>query len=104
MWISTLSIPESIAGCTFHSALACSRRLQVPIRFAQVLGNLAEAVCDAETDVFVAANKLSHDIRFSDAAKAFSAKPGIFGFSIDLIKGASLLRDLYQRTSRRNHL
>src|ERR1700731_1842978 len=64
-------------------------------RFAHALGGLAEAVCDAQTDVFVAASALIHEVRFADAAELFTAKSRIFGFSIDLIKGGQLLRELY---------
>jgi len=66
-------------------------------QMGEALGKLAEAVCDADTDVFSAALSLKHEVRFADAAKVFEAKPGVFGFSIDLIKGGELLTSLYRR-------
>lgn len=66
-------------------------------QMGEALGRLAEAVCDADTDVFRAANSLKHEVGFADAAKVFEAKPGVFGFSIDLVKGGQLLTSLYRR-------
>lgn len=65
--------------------------------FGQMLDRLAKAVRDSENDIFETAHNLLYEVRLSDAAKVFEAKPGIFGFSIDLVRGADVLRNLYHR-------
>lgn len=72
--------------------------------FAKDLAELAEAVCDADTDVFQAANAVVHEVSFRDAVKLFEAKPGVFGFSIDLIRGAEILRRLYLKLTKGQHI
>jgi hypothetical protein len=72
--------------------------------FAETLTKLAEAVCDADTDVFDAARAVIHEVHMPDVAKMFEAKPGIFGFSVDLIQGAKLLHRLWFRLTKGKHL
>ncbi len=48
------------------------------------------------------ANPLKNEITLADAATIFEAKPGIFGFSIDLIKSAKLAVKAFKRLFRRN--
>ena len=59
--------------------------------FRHTLEQLADAVQNPTEDVFAAAHRLIHRVRLSDAAEVFEAKPGTFGFSIDLIRGAKLV-------------
>src|ERR1700731_3453571 len=51
------------------------------------------------------ADRFAHALGgFAEAAELFTAKSRIFGFSIDLIKGGQLLRELYQRTVLRKRI
>ena len=67
------------------------------LRFGEMLGQLAEAVQGSDEDIFQTAHGLVHEVRHSDAAKVFEAKPGMFGFSINLVEGAELVARLYER-------
>jgi len=66
-------------------------------RYAQTLERLADAVLDTDHDVFDMAHYLIHEVRLSDASKVFEARPGIFGFSIDLIHGAEIVATFCRR-------
>jgi hypothetical protein len=55
-----------------------------------MLGALAKIVRESDQDIFEAATRLKNEIRLSDATGVFEAKPGIFGFTFDLKKGADL--------------
>jgi len=71
---------------------------------AEMLTKLAEAVCDADTDVFKAVSAAIHEVRFPDVAKVFEAKPGVFGFSIDLIQAAALVHRLWLTLTKGKHV
>jgi len=60
-----------------------------------VFSQLAEVVLDGDSDIFVAAHRIWHDVNPTDAVQIFELKPGIFGFSIDLLQAGRFLRDLY---------
>jgi hypothetical protein len=62
--------------------------------FRDTLAQLADAVQDSTEDVFAVAQRLIHRVRLADAAEVFEAKPGVCGFSIDLIRGAQLVTEL----------
>jgi hypothetical protein len=72
--------------------------------FAEVLTKLAEATCDADVDPFDAASAIMHEVRFPDVAKVFEAKPGIFGFSIDLVQGAALIHRLWLKLTKEKYV
>ena len=65
--------------------------------FGSMLDRLAEAVLDSGQDIFQSAHQLVHKLPLSEGLKVFEAKPGIFGFSIDLVRGAEILRTLCRR-------
>jgi hypothetical protein len=62
-----------------------------------MLDRLAEAVLDSGQDIFQSAHQLVHTLPLSEGLKVFEAKPGIFGFSIDLVRGAEILHTLCRR-------
>ena len=64
-----------------------------------MLSALAKIVRESDQDIFEAANRLKNKIRLSDATRVFEAKPGAFGFSIDLKKGADLAIKVFKRFS-----
>ncbi|MHC4737298.1 MAG: hypothetical protein ACYS9Y_00190 [Planctomycetota bacterium] len=66
-------------------------------QFGETLGKLAEAVCNTNTDVFEIAHDIKNEVQLSDAAKVFEEKPGIFGFSIDLVKGSEVVSTMLRR-------
>ncbi|MFH0982764.1 MAG: hypothetical protein V2A79_14670 [Planctomycetota bacterium] len=68
--------------------------------FRDALRKLAEAVSAVNVDVFEAAHVIQHEIRLSDAAKLFEAKPGILGISVDLMQAGRFLAELYRRFVR----
>ena len=70
-------------------------------KFGDIQNRLAEIVKDSEQDIFQSANLLKNEIKLSDAARVFEAKPGIMGFSIDLIKGSDLVLKALKRLSRK---
>ena len=62
-----------------------------------LLGELALAVRNSDKDIFQEAHKLQlqHQLSLEDVASVFEAKPGMFGFSVDLIEGAKVLQVLF---------
>ncbi|MBU0568470.1 hypothetical protein KJ693_11155 [bacterium] len=64
-------------------------------QFDHLLNELVEVVLNADEDFFVAANKLKHEIQATEGAKLFEAKPGIFGFSINLFYALGILKKIY---------
>lgn len=74
---------------------------QGPLPAAHEIGSmlsaLAKIVRESDQDIFEAANRLKNEIRLSDAAGVFEAKPGAFGFSIDLKKGTDLAIKAFKR-------
>lgn len=64
--------------------------------YKELLGNLADAIKKSDTDLFEAAHSVVYDVRLKEAASLFSVKPGLFGVSIDLARGAELLNKLRQ--------
>lgn len=72
--------------------------------FAEMSTKLAQAVCDADTDVFDSVKAAIYDVRLPDVAKVFEAKPGVFGFSVDLIAGAALMHDLWLKLTKGRHV
>ncbi|MBZ0157932.1 MAG: hypothetical protein K8I29_17175 [Alphaproteobacteria bacterium] len=70
---------------------------QIP--FKHILDDLVQVVLNANENFFTAAYNLKHEIHAAECAKIFEAKPGIFGFSIDLVHAASILKKIYTRMS-----
>lgn len=64
-----------------------------------MLSTLASIVRESDQDIFDAAKRLKNEIRLSDATGVFEAKPGVFGFSIDLKKGTDLAIKVFKRFS-----
>jgi len=52
-------------------------------------------VVEGDSDVFAAAHRIWNRVNPEDAVKVFELKPGVFGFSIDLIQAGRFLRELY---------
>jgi hypothetical protein len=69
-------------------------------RFREVFRELARVVGDSDVDLFKQAQAVKHAVSASDAARVFEAKPGIFGFSIDLIRAGELLLEVYRKNGR----
>ena len=65
--------------------------------FRTVFYQLAEAVKNTDEDPFKVAHAAYYEIHPVDAVRIFEAKPGIFGFSVDLIKAGRFLEALYRR-------
>lgn len=80
-----------------HLGQRLQRGVEGVREFRSTLDKLAAAVLQSDEDIFEAAHDLVDVIRPSDVAKVFEAKPGIFGFSIDLIYGAGLLSMLWRK-------
>ena len=65
--------------------------------FREALQAIAQAVNDSGADPFDVAHDVQYEATAADAVEVFEAKPGAFGFSIDLVQAGKLLRNLYQR-------
>ncbi len=66
-------------------------------QFEHLLDELVEVVLEANEDFFTAAYNLKHEIQATERAKVFEAKPGLFGFSINLFYAGSILKKVYAR-------
>lgn len=73
------------------------RGIHSAYEFHTVFYKLAEAVKNADEDPFEVVHATYYEIHPLDAVKVFEAKPGILGFSVDLIKAAQFLEALYRR-------
>ena len=69
-------------------------------RLGATLERLATAVASRSDDPFEVAHALVYEVTPSEAARVFEAKPGIFGFSIDLAEGVKFVHRLSRRLSR----
>ena len=70
-------------------------------RVERILSQIAESINDDNIDPFEAARKAYYEIQPTDAMEVFEMKPGIFGFSIDLRRGAEFLRRIWYRHTQR---
>jgi hypothetical protein len=75
----------------------------VALPFKGILDGIANAVLDPNEDFFVAANKLENEIRATELANVFEAKPGIFGFSVNLFYAGEILNKIFQRMRGAKH-
>jgi len=73
------------------------------LEFRGILDKLADAVLDPDEDFFTAAHNLKHDIRATELANIFEAKPGIFGFSINLFYAGAILNKIFARMRSGKH-
>lgn len=62
-----------------------------------MLADLADALQRSDVDLFGLAEQMQSVVTAGDVAKLFEAKPGVFGFSIDLKEGYTLAKHLLQR-------
>ncbi|MCO6451392.1 MAG: hypothetical protein J5I90_11455 [Caldilineales bacterium] len=70
-----------------------------PVRvdeYQDILASLAEIVSDPESDFFRDAVPVVRQLKIESFAEIFEAKPGIFGFSVDLKKSAIILREMFE--------
>ena len=66
-----------------------------------IFAQLAEVVLDNNSDIFVAAHRIWYEVHPTDAVKIFELKPGIFGFSVDLMQAGRFLINLYEHLAYR---
>jgi hypothetical protein len=65
----------------FFSFHPQSRHIPNADFFVEQLADLAEAVCNADSDIFQAANAIVHEVSLIDAVKLFEAKSGIWALA-----------------------
>lgn len=65
--------------------------------FERILDELVEVLLNGKEDFFTAAYNLKNEIQSTEFAKIFEAKPGLFGFSINLFHAGPILRKIYNR-------
>jgi len=75
----------------------------VALPFKGILDGLANAVLDPDEDFFVAANNIESEIRATELSNIFEAKPGIFGFSINLFYAGEILNKIFARMRGSKH-
>jgi len=66
-------------------------------KFAQTLDRLATSIGASDKDVFRVVRSAVYDLDRSDLEGVVGAKPGMFGFTIDLLRGARFMQKLYAR-------
>ncbi len=66
-------------------------------QFEHLLDELVEVMLTADEGFFTAAYNLKHEIQATECAKVFEAKPGLFGFSINLFYASAILKKIYTR-------
>jgi len=69
--------------------------------FKNALEQISGAVKDLDSDPFEVTHEVQHEVTSADAAKIFEAKPGVFGFSVNLIEAGDVLKRLYCRHRNR---
>lgn len=69
-------------------------------RFREPLAAITAAVANEGADPFEVAHRAQHEIEARDALKVFEAKPGLFGFSIDLVKAGEVVATVFRRYTR----
>ncbi len=69
-------------------------------RFREPLASITSAVANEGVDPFEVAHRAQHEIEAHDALKVFEAKPGLFGFSVDLVKAGEVIAKAYRRYAR----
>lgn len=70
-------------------------------KFKDMLEQISSAVKNLDSDSFEVAHEVQNKVTSTDAAKIFEAKPGVFGFSVDLIEAGDALKTLYRRHQNR---
>jgi len=63
----------------------------------RVFGQLEQFAMSSDVDIFEEAKKL-RDNKAKEVLGIFEAKPGVFGFSIDLIKGFDIFRSIFTKS------
>jgi hypothetical protein len=76
------------------------RHLNATLAHETTLERLAEAVVDPETDVFGSARALVDQATLHDGVDLIEAKPGIFGFSVDLVGVVRFIAGLREGRNR----
>lgn len=69
-------------------------------QFREPLASITTAVANEGVDPFEVAHRAQHEIAAHDALKIFEAKPGLFGFSVNLVKAGEVLASAYRRYAR----
>ena len=68
----------------------------VPINeYEDILAELAEIISNPESDFFEEALPVIRQLKLASVAEIFEAKPDIFGFSVDLKRAATILREMF---------
>jgi hypothetical protein len=95
--------PQEHPWFLFHFGRQMVRRIggDELYRFHEIFQQLAEAVNNADVDPFEVARATYYEIRISDAVKIFEVRPGIFGFSVDLLRAVEFLTRLWRRFAQR---
>lgn len=73
------------------------------MEYGDQLRLLAEAVHDTDKDVFATAHSVATEVSLGQSFSMFEARPGILGFSIDLVRSAEVFRAWCQRLARSPH-
>jgi hypothetical protein len=66
-------------------------------QFESILDELVDIALNAKEDFFTAAYNLKHEIQATECARIFEAKPGLFGFSVNLFYVGTILKKIYDR-------
>ncbi len=67
----------------------------------EILNDLVKAAVEPNKDIFKEAHSVIHDLDRPDFTEVFQLQPGIWGCSVDLVKGAQLIKKLHDRITSR---
>lgn len=92
-----MNSPLRRSSVLFHFGEKMTEGVGEAYRFRDTFKQLVEVVRKTDGSAFAEAHAARNEIKLKDAAKVFEAKPGIWGFSVDLKEGAIFLSKLYKR-------
>lgn len=89
--------PQNDPWLLFHFGERKYEGIPGAYRFKEPFATIVSAVSDGQINPFEIAHNVQHEVEAMDAVKLFEAKPGAFGFSVDLIKAGELLSTAFKR-------
>ena len=89
--------PEEDSWLLFNFGEKLHEGIVGAYKYKEPLKAIVEATKEDNINIFEVAHKAKHELSVNDATKVFTANPGIFGFSIDLIKAGDLMVTAFKR-------
>ena len=90
--------PEENSWLLFNFGEKLCEGIVGAYKYKELLKAIVDAIKEDNINIFEVAYKAQYELSIKDATKVFTAKPGIFGFSIDLIKAGELMVTAFKRS------